>query len=120
LRRYIEETQPRPGERVFVDMDRHLVLIDGQETEALAPLEYRLIEYLYQNMDKVCPRDELLAHMYHDEMGASGDGDVADGRLDAIVKRLRQRVEPSPTTPQFIITVRGHGFQLVSSGRNDP
>lgn len=115
--RFIEETQPRPGDRIFVDLDRHTVLVDGQQTEALSPLEYRLIEYLYQNMDRICTREELLAHVYADEMGPAGDGDVSDGRLDAIVKRLRQRMEPTPSTPQFVVTVRGHGFQLVSSGR---
>lgn len=117
LSRYVEDTQPRPGERVFVDLDRHTVFVDSQETEALSPLEYRLIEYLYQNMDKVCTREELLSHVYRDEMGPAGDGDVSDGRLDAIVKRLRQRLEPTPSAPQFVVTVRGHGFQLLSSGR---
>ena len=116
-RDYVANNQPRPGERVFVDLERHVVLVDGRETEALSPLEYRLMEYLYRHAGKICTRDELLAHVYPDEMGPAGSGNVSDGRLDAIVKRLRQRVEPDPTEPQFIVTVRGHGLQLLPSGR---
>jgi DNA-binding winged helix-turn-helix (wHTH) protein len=117
LQDYITNHQPRPGERIFVDLERHLVFVDGQETEALSPLEYRLIEYLYRNSGKVCTREEVIAHVYPDEMGPSGRGNVSDGRLDAIVKRARQRVEPVPSDPQFVVTVRGHGLQLLSSGR---
>ena len=71
----------------------------------------QLLDYLEARRGQACSRDEIAQHLYPDDMLAKGGG-VSDARLDAVVKRLRKHIEPVKGKPQFIITVRGHGFRL--------
>lgn len=73
--------------------------------------------YLEENRGRVCSRDELAQHLYPEDMTLEGDG-VTDTRLDAVVKRVRKRVEPVPGKPRYIVTVRGHGFRLADGDEN--
>jgi DNA-binding winged helix-turn-helix (wHTH) protein len=112
LNRYIRQKQPVVGARITIDRKGRSIYLDGRKIGELAPLEFRFIEYLEAKRGQVCTRDELAQHLYPDDMSESGQG-VADSRIDAVVKRLRKLLEPDPNQPQFILTVRGHGFKLV-------
>jgi DNA-binding response OmpR family regulator len=46
---------------------------------------------------------------------AADSAGIADTRLDSIVKRVRKRIEPDPQEPRYLLTVRGHGFQLLDN-----
>ncbi|MCU0492584.1 MAG: helix-turn-helix domain-containing protein, partial [Chloroflexaceae bacterium] len=35
--------------------------------------------------------------------------------IDALIYRLRQRIEPDPTNPRYIVTQRGFGYKLIST-----
>ncbi len=111
---FIKDDEPEIGARLHVDTSRKQVTVDGRPVEKLAPLEYLLIEYLYNHKGEVCSRDDILKHLYPKEMEDEG---VSDNRLDSVLKRLRQRVEPEPSSPQFIITVHGLGLRLFPAGQ---
>jgi len=104
---------PEIGDRLYIDQSSKTVWVDDRPVE-LAPLEFLLIEYLYNHRGEVCSRNDILSHLYMQELAADG---VSDYRLDSVLKRLRQRVEPKPSSPQFIITVRGLGLQLLPAGK---
>jgi DNA-binding winged helix-turn-helix (wHTH) protein len=97
---------------IQMDPYRRSVWVNGYEVQGLTPLEYNLMAYLVKRRGQVCTRDELVQHLYPDEMSLKGTG-VTDTRLDSLLKRLRKRVEPNPEEPQYILTVRGHGIRLV-------
>ena len=41
--------------------------------------------------------------------------EVDDARIEKLVSRLRQKIEPEPSNPRYLITVRDRGYKLVSS-----
>jgi two-component system, OmpR family, response regulator RegX3 len=90
--------------RVRMDVDRHLVTIDG--AAAKFPLkEFELLEYFLRNPGRVLTRGQLIDRVW----GADYVGDTKT--LDVHVKRLRAKIEPDPTNPTTLTTVRGLGYK---------
>jgi hypothetical protein len=101
------ERGSRPG--LYLDKERHLVLIGGRELRRpLSLAQYRLLELLYDKAARVCSRDEIVEAVW---AGAVEEG-VSDQAIDALVRRLRDRISEVDPDHQYIVTVRGHGFRL--------
>ena len=97
----------RPG--LYLDRERHVVLIGGRElSPPLSLAQYRLLELLYDRAGRVCSRDEIVEAVWPE---AAEEG-VSDQAMDALVRRLRERVGEVDADRQYIVTVRGHGFRL--------
>ncbi|WP_456696949.1 response regulator [Aeromicrobium sp. P5_D10] len=93
--------------RVRMDVDRHLVTIDG--VAAKFPLkEFELLEYFLRNPGRVLTRGQLIDRVW----GADYVGDTKT--LDVHVKRLRAKIEADPTNPVTLTTVRGLGYKYDS------
>ena len=90
---------------VRMDVERHVVTVNGQHT-ALPLKEFELLEMLLRNSGRVLTRMQLIDRVW----GSDYVGDTKT--LDVHVKRLRAKVEPDPTSPQFIVTVRGLGYKF--------
>jgi DNA-binding response OmpR family regulator len=69
---------------------------------ALSPKEYGLLAFLYTNRERTCNRDEIRAAVWPERNGL----EVSDLEIDALVSRLRRKIEPSPANPSYIVTVR--------------
>ena len=70
--------------------------------------QYRLLEALYQQMGKVVSRDELIRIVWEDEESTG----VTEQALDALVRRLRERLRKIDPNHNYITTIRGHGLRL--------
>lgn len=92
---------------VTVAVDRHEVDVDGRAVR-LPLREFELLEYFARNPDRVLTRSQLMDRVW----GADYVGDTKT--LDVHVKRLRAKIEPDPSHPVRIVTVRGLGYKLVS------
>ena len=90
---------------VRMDVDRHVVTVDGQPV-ALPLKEFELLELLVRNADRVLTRAQIIDRVW----GADYVGDTKT--LDVHVKRLRSKVEPHPSRPRHIVTVRGLGYKF--------
>ncbi len=90
---------------VRMDVDRHVVTVDGA-TVALPLKEFELLELLLRNAGRVLTRGQLIDRVW----GADYVGDTKT--LDVHVKRLRSKLEPEPSTPRHIVTVRGLGYKF--------
>ena len=77
----------------------------------LSALEYRLLLVFIGNPNSIITRDRLLNELWD----AAGEF-VSDNTLTVYVKRLREKIEDDPASPQIILTVRGTGYRL---GGND-
>ncbi|CAA9266932.1 MAG: Phosphate regulon transcriptional regulatory protein PhoB (SphR) [uncultured Actinomycetospora sp.] len=107
---------PGTGERqvleagpIRMDVDRHVVSVvgDAGTTEVPLPLkEFDLLEYLMRNVGRVLTRAQLIDRVW----GADYVGDTKT--LDVHVKRLRAKLEPEPSAPRHLVTVRGLGYKL--------
>ncbi len=91
---------------VEVDLDAHRVFRAGEEV-VLAPQEFRLLAFLVEHPHRVYSREVLLQQAW--------DPDVyVDPRtVDVHVRRLRARIEPDPSKPLLIETVRGAGYRFT-------
>jgi len=83
---------------------------DELVTPALTKKELLLLEYLCLSPGRLRTKDEIIAAAYPDEY-RSGDG-VSDDALNAVVKRLRDRLAPYSAFGDKIVTVRGKGYRL--------
>ncbi len=94
---------------LWLDADSGSILIDGQPAETLTKLEYQLMTLLFDNADKIIDKYQIVVGVWGDEY----IDEVDDARIEKLVSRLRQKIEPDPTSPRFITTVRGRGYRLV-------
>lgn len=93
------------GGRVVLDIDRHTVSVDGQEINM--PLkEFELLEMLMRNSGRVLTRGQLIDRVW----GSDYFGDTKT--LDVHIKRIRSRIEVTPSAPEMLITVRGLGYRF--------
>jgi len=90
---------------VRMDVDRHTVSVDG-ELITLPLKEFDLLEYLMRNAGRVLTRGQLIDRVW----GADYVGDTKT--LDVHVKRLRSKIEPDPSSPVHLLTVRGLGYKF--------
>ena len=90
---------------VRMDVDRHLVTVDG-EPVPLPLKEFELLELLLRNVGRVLTRQQLIDRIW----GSDYVGDTKT--LDVHVKRLRAKIEPEPGRPVHLLTVRGLGYKF--------
>ncbi|GAA4457188.1 response regulator transcription factor [Phytohabitans houttuyneae] len=90
---------------VRMDVERHVVTVAGAAVQ-LPLKEFELLELLLRNAGRVLTRGQLIDRVW----GADYVGDTKT--LDVHVKRLRSKVEPEPSTPRYIVTVRGLGYKF--------
>jgi len=79
----------------------------------LTPQEDRLLAYLLAHPGEVCDKDALAEAVWSDEVRVEG---IRDDRLAQLVRRLRDKVEPDPHAPRYIVPVWGRGYRLVMDG----
>ncbi|GAA2913810.1 two-component system response regulator RegX3 [Microbacterium keratanolyticum] len=91
--------------RVTLDIDRHTVAVDGEVINM--PLkEFELLEVLMRNAGRVLTRGQLIDRVW----GSDYFGDTKT--LDVHIKRIRSRIEQSPSEPVMLVTVRGLGYRF--------
>ena len=99
----------RHAEGLRLDSESKRVWIAGRELDPpLSLAQYRLLELLFQEPDKVYSRDEVVAAVWPED---ERDG-ISEQAIDALARRLRERLAEVDPESQYIITVRGHGFRL--------
>ncbi|NWG20886.1 MAG: winged helix-turn-helix domain-containing protein [Chloroflexi bacterium] len=86
------------------------VYVQGKLLEPpLTVKEFQLLELLYTHKGQVISKDEIARNVW--------DYEVYDyNAIDALVYRLRQRIEADPGNPRYLVTVRGFGYKLVTQG----
>jgi two-component system response regulator RegX3 len=90
---------------ISIDIDRHLVMINGAAT-SLPLKEFELLEFLLRNKGRVLTRTQLIDRVW----GSDYFGDTKT--LDVHIKRLRAKIENDPANPVYIQTIRGLGYKF--------
>jgi DNA-binding winged helix-turn-helix (wHTH) protein len=76
-------------------------------SEQLTAAEFRFLRFLLENPGKVIDRDEIIHAVWKDTATTEG---VTDQALDQLIFRLRKKIEPNPTHPIFMQTIKGRGI----------
>ncbi len=101
---------PSPAHRrgIYVQESTKRVLVNGVElAPPLSAPQYSLLTLLYERANTVCPRDEVVRAVWADAVGG-----VTEQAVDALVRRLRDRIKEVDPDHEYIVTVRGHGLML--------
>ncbi len=110
LRRARAPIAPAAGSYSFgvvrADFQRSEVWRDNQEVE-LSALEFKLLHHFIEHRGEVLSRDHLLDEVW------GYDATPYTRTVDVHVASLRQKLEPIPGKPQFILTVHGRGYKFV-------
>jgi two-component system alkaline phosphatase synthesis response regulator PhoP len=96
-----------PGD-ISVDLARLEVHRDG-EVVPLTPREGDILSYLIKHHDRVVTREDLLLDVWHYQ-----SANVETRTVDIHIVGLRRKVEPNPSEPTLIQTVRGKGYRWYS------
>ena len=109
--------------RIGIETNRQIQLGDALEIDTLnlagqldgkaikfTRREMDILEYLYANSDRPVPREELLNKVW----GYAKTMDIETRTVDIHMAKLRRKIELDPTSPRFLVTVRGAGYRLIS------
>jgi len=94
--------------------DARHVVVEGQK-HTVTRQEGDLLKYMNEQVGQLCTyRDLLIAsgEVMGDEYDEAWQNDLGRPRLNAAIRRLRQKVEPNPDNPRYILTERGWGYKL--------
>lgn len=108
-----ESTAPvfldEPEDGLHMDLESKRVWVGGQELDPpLSLAQYRLLALLYEDPGRVYSRDQVVEAVWPAD---DRDG-ISEQAIDALARRLRERLAETDPDSQFIVTVRGHGFRL--------
>ena len=82
-------------------------LLNNDITIKLTSAETKLLKIFVQNANQKLSRDDLSKRL------KGYEHDPFDRSIDVLVKRLRERIEPDSSSPQYIITIWGKGYQFI-------
>jgi len=106
----VGRTTVKVDDYLTIDFQHHEVIVGGKPVK-LRPTEYRLLYHLVNNAGWVMPHETLLSkvwgHEYRDETHY----------LRLYITYLRQKIEPDPAHPKYILTERGVGYRFVDFKR---
>lgn len=94
---------------VLIDTVRHLAFVAGTPIH-LTPSEFRLLELLTEEPERVYTRDEIAARLWGTTDGGSSRA------ADVHVTRLRRKLQQDPLEPKRLEAVRGVGYKFVPVG----
>ena len=92
--------------RLAIDFDTREVIVDGTRIK-LRPTEYKLLYHLVRNAGRLLSHETLLTRVWGREY-------VDDSQLLRLyITYLRQKIEPDPASPRYILNERGLGYRFV-------
>ena len=104
--------EPVAAGNLRIDEDTRQVLIQDQVLDPpLSPAQYRLLSLLKNAQGGVVTRDEVVRQVWPEAV----EEGVSEQAIDALVRRLRERLAELDPVHQYIITVRGHGFRFENA-----
>lgn len=91
---------------IVLNDEQHVVLARGEEVH-LTPIEYQLLHFLMSNPNRPISKDVLFQEVWgYDFTGGTNLVEVA-------MRRLREKIELRPSSPQYLVTVRGAGYKFA-------
>lgn len=87
---------------LVVDFKTSRASLDGTLLK-LKTMEYQLLEYLVQNVNRIIPKEELFRNVWKDAI-------TGDGTLNVHIRRIREKIEENPNDPKRIKTIWGTGY----------
>ena len=104
-----DETTVFQAGQLCVDIAKHTVELDGRAFE-LTPTEYEILKVLIVNAGKVVTQKQILKEVWN----KTEDTEGASHLLRVTISNLRDKIEPNPDRPIYVLTEPGVGYRLHS------
>jgi DNA-binding response OmpR family regulator len=108
----IRESQNQAADSALGQMERIRIadpvarkITVGKREIKLTAQEFRLFDYLFQNANRVCTKEELIRNVLKDEH-------YSEDYLSTLIRRVRRAIGDDPKEPRFVITEAGVGYRL--------
>jgi two-component system, OmpR family, response regulator RegX3 len=106
----LEEFAPKPAKtitlgEIHLDLWRHQVTVSAEPVK-LTPTEFALLHYMMLNYNRVVPLSDLIANVW------GYDAEETENTVRVVIYRLRQKIEPDPTHPIYLINLSGFGYKF--------
>jgi DNA-binding winged helix-turn-helix (wHTH) protein len=109
---FAQKQAPPSTQGTYITRSPQIVQLDGRRIQSLTELEFELLCYLYEQRGRICTKNDLIENVYRHQY-EFGRGDLPDEMLQALISRLRKKIELNPQHPRYIVTVRGEGYRFV-------
>lgn len=113
FRRFVNRQQVvrQPETRgVYLDAEAGNVWVAGNPVRSLTDHEYRLLLFLYGRLGRICDKYSIVEAVW----GEDYVDQVDDARIEKLVSRVRQKIEPDSAHPRYLLSLRGRGYKLVA------
>jgi hypothetical protein len=104
----LEVQGPQAGLLRLEKRSRRVWVGDQEVLPPLSVSQFKLLELLFEHEGRVVSREDLIAAVWGKEQAIL----VSEQALDALIRRLRDRLAAVDPTHPYIATVRGHGLRL--------
>jgi two-component system alkaline phosphatase synthesis response regulator PhoP len=107
-RKMVAETKPSDAYRIgplVLDTERREIRMDGRLLR-LTRTGFEILKFLMQNPGRVFRRDELLTALWGENRF------VEEHNLDVHIHAIRQQLEPNPSRPRYLVTIRSIGYKF--------
>jgi len=102
-------------EEIRIDESRRQAYVSGKAVD-LTPNEYDLLVYLCHRQGELCTQAEIVRNVFKQE---PGDKEQEVSRVNALLSRLRGKIESDPKHPRFLHNRRGAGHWLLVKGTGE-
>lgn len=103
-----------------IHRERREVWLGEKRITSCSTLEFHVLEYLSARPGKIAPLEELYYYTYKELNEVPDKGDPAwvhpktwRGAMDNVLLRIRQKIEPDPKNPLYLVTHHGKGVELL-------
>ena len=102
MRRFVLKQEPASASTAILSQDRA-----GWQREmpGLTHQEKRVYDYLKTHRGELCPREDIKWAVWQ-------SNEPTNSALQKIIERIREKIEPDPDNPRYLIAVRGKGYIL--------
>lgn len=90
---------------VIFDKSKGVIEKNGEEI-ALTATQFKILDYLCENMNMIVSIDKILEYIWKDSYGY-------ENTLITHIYRIREKLEDNPREPKILITIKGLGYKLV-------
>jgi pSer/pThr/pTyr-binding forkhead associated (FHA) protein len=110
FKQFPPDTERIIPQTIFVNLSDGLVLVNGKMPVAcLSASEIDLLEFMHKKGSDTTSTSEAAAIIY-------GTGKVSRMIVASFIDGLRAKIEPSPSTPRFLVAIPGIGYRLRTRG----
>jgi DNA-binding response OmpR family regulator len=111
----LQDLPQQAAQSLWIDEENHEVWVEGRLV-TLSPQVFRLLKYLYDHANQLCTRSAIAKHVFNSKISDLRLAEanlIEKDQINTNVSRLRGAIEPNPSHPKYVVTVRGLGYRLV-------